>query len=310
MYPTILVPIDGSDPSTKGLILAQQLARLFKSEVVLLHVLDRRVLALADETYLKPDHTFFADELRAAGEQLLSAVKGTLAEGGIQVRTVLAQGVVVEEIVRTAERTKASVVCMGSTGVGDWGHRLLGSVARGVLHHAATPVLIVPRSVDSVKLQHRAGVDAALEHLLVPVDGSPQSSLALTHATQIAKAADLAHLHVTHVLDRIALDGARMGLRQPSAVEVVQQLRMRGQKDLDDAIAAAQAQGVKATAHLREGRVAQSIVELAEELRIDLLCIGTHGRTGLSRAVLGSVAEAVVGAAPCPVLVTRSPSAQ
>jgi nucleotide-binding universal stress UspA family protein len=67
----------------------------------------------------------------------------------------------------------------------------------------------------------------------------------------------------------------------------------------------AEASGVKAEGFVKEGEAYQAIVDLAKERDVNIIVMGSHGRTGLKRLLMGSVAEKVIGYAPCPVLVTR-----
>ena len=82
-------------------------------------------------------------------------------------------------------------------------------------------------------------------------------------------------------------------------------MRAYGEKEIDKLVAKAKAAGVRARALLLEGAAADRIVRAARSYHADLIVIGTHGRTGLARVLLGSVAERVVGTAPCPVLTVR-----
>jgi nucleotide-binding universal stress UspA family protein len=82
-------------------------------------------------------------------------------------------------------------------------------------------------------------------------------------------------------------------------------MRAHGQKQIDKLVAKAKTAGVRARGLLLEGTAADRIVRAARSHRADVIVIGTHGRTGLARVFLGSVAARVVGTAPCPVLTVR-----
>lgn len=85
-------------------------------------------------------------------------------------------------------------------------------------------------------------------------------------------------------------------------LELQRAVRGRGQEQLDRLIVEARKAGARARGLLMEGSPAEQIVLAAKSERVDLIVMGTHGRTGLARLLLGSVAECVVGTAPCPVL--------
>lgn len=140
------------------------------------------------------------------------------------------------------------------------------------------------------------------------VDGSAASMKGLREALRIARddRAQVLLLHVVNELYAFAtLDGAA------PAVDLVPALREGGRRTLDKAKALADKAGVSAKTILREtlgGAAADTIVREARKQRADLVVLGTHGRRGIRRLVLGSDAEQVVRASPVPVLLVRVPS--
>ena len=145
--------------------------------------------------------------------------------------------------------------------------------------------------------------------ILVPVDGSETSRLGLQHAILLAKdqKAPLRLLHVVH--DYLVAEG-RHALG--SWGELLKDLRERGQIILKDAVSSARKQGVEADTEFVEaplGPVGAAISEYAEQWPADLIVIGTHGRRGIRRLVMGSDAEYVVRTTPVPVLLVRGTKA-
>jgi nucleotide-binding universal stress UspA family protein len=137
--------------------------------------------------------------------------------------------------------------------------------------------------------------------IVVAVDGSATAHRALMAASQLAGQFGSA-LHMVHVVDVMpALTPEAL----PSA-EVYRQLKIDGQRVLDAAMAELPqpAPGLRQT-HLHLGRADHRIVQTAKDLKADLIVLGTHGRTGLARVLLGSVAEHVTRHAPCDVLTVR-----
>jgi nucleotide-binding universal stress UspA family protein len=149
---------------------------------------------------------------------------------------------------------------------------------------------------------------SAYRKILVAVDGSPTSMKGLREAIRLAKdeRSELVLLHVVNELYAFAnLDGFAPG------VDLVPTLRESGRRVLAKAKALADKAGVRAKIVLREtlgGAAADTIVREARRQRADLIVLGTHGRRGLRRMVLGSDAEQVVRSAPAPVLLVRAPS--
>ncbi len=141
--------------------------------------------------------------------------------------------------------------------------------------------------------------------ILVPVDGSETSEAGLQHAILLAKdqKAALRLLHVVH--DYLVAEG-RHGLVRSD--ELLTELREHGQAILSAAAGVARRQGVEADTESVEapmGPVGAVIAEYAEKWPADLIVIGTHGRRGIRRLVMGSDAEYVVRTTPVPVLLVR-----
>jgi nucleotide-binding universal stress UspA family protein len=145
------------------------------------------------------------------------------------------------------------------------------------------------------------------KRILVPVDGSHTSGLGLDKAIRLAKD-QRATLCLLHVVDERAvaqnLEGSAAAIDQ-----LFESLRSAGQEILAKAEAKARKQRVRVKAVLVENiirSVADVIVGQAKRWRADLIVIGTHGRRGVSRLVMGSDAEGVVRTTPVPVLLVRS----
>ncbi len=135
------------------------------------------------------------------------------------------------------------------------------------------------------------------KHILVPIDLSGHAERALTYAVDWARAfgARLTLLYVLHIPPLVEADlPSQMGTLEDKARSALE----RYLQEVRDA-------GVAADMVLIRGVPWQEIVTQAEDRGVDLIVMGTHGRTGLEHVFLGSVAERVVRHAPCPVLVTR-----
>lgn len=143
------------------------------------------------------------------------------------------------------------------------------------------------------------------QHILIPVDGSPTSDRALQEALAFARQLK-AQLQLLHVLEEIHFVDIESSINY---AELQESIRNSGAKVLTQAQVLVQHAGMTAEAKLLEAngeRVASVIVAEAERWPADLIVIGTHGRTGFSRLLFGSVAEGVVRTAPVPVLLIRA----
>jgi nucleotide-binding universal stress UspA family protein len=146
------------------------------------------------------------------------------------------------------------------------------------------------------------------QRILVPVDGSHTSTLGLQEAIRIA-INQRARLRLIHVVDELVVAQNFEGYINTG--DLLDALRDAGKKAIAKALAMTRKHDLRAEASMFEsigGRVAEVIVKEAKKWRADLIVMGTHGRRGVTRMVLGSDAEAVLRATPVPVLLVRSPA--
>jgi nucleotide-binding universal stress UspA family protein len=148
--------------------------------------------------------------------------------------------------------------------------------------------------------------DMVYKRILVPVDGSTTSMAGLNEALRLAKN-QKARLRLIHIVDELAIFGSsEAGL---NIEPVIESMKRAGKRVLDRAAKAAVARGIRPETELWEnaaGRVAEALVARAKRWRADLIVMGTHGRRGVNRMLLGSDAELVLRNAPVPVLLVRS----
>jgi nucleotide-binding universal stress UspA family protein len=146
------------------------------------------------------------------------------------------------------------------------------------------------------------------KRILVPVDGSPTSVHGLTQALQLARSQG-ATLYLLHVLDEHMLIGYAEGGAVAAVTEdFLAALRASGRRILERARAKVAKAGVKSKPLMVDNimsSVAEVIIAEARRTRADLIVMGTHGRRGVSRLVLGSDSEGVVRGAPVPVLLVK-----
>jgi nucleotide-binding universal stress UspA family protein len=138
-----------------------------------------------------------------------------------------------------------------------------------------------------------------LRTILVPTDYSPTSEAAIAYAIDLASLVG-ATVHVLHAYE-IPVYGAP-DTAFVASPETMTAIKNAAKKGLDAAIARFQVRGVALEGHLTEGRPWEAILDTAAKVGADLIVIGTHGRRGIARALLGSVAEKVVRSSKIPVL--------
>ncbi|MFN3368000.1 MAG: universal stress protein [Thermus sp.] len=138
--------------------------------------------------------------------------------------------------------------------------------------------------------------------ILMPTDGSPCSFQALEQGLSLAKALG-ARVHFLYVLENPAQAIWIAPESVPYGLELLEDLKKAGEETIAKALNLAQEKGVEATGEVKEGVPIPTIVEAAKGF--DLLVMGTHGRTGLDKLLLGSVTEGVLHRVGIPVLVVR-----
>jgi nucleotide-binding universal stress UspA family protein len=160
----------------------------------------------------------------------------------------------------------------------------------------------------SLDVRKTQAEETMYDRILVPVDGSPTSNLGLAEAIKLAKLTG-ARLLLLHAIDIAAVSVTpEASAAMPALFDA---MRDAGNEILAKARAAAEGAGAKAETVLVDtlaGRVSDLVVDQAKKWKADLIVIGTHGRRGVSRLLIGSDAEQVVRAAPVPVLLVRAPA--
>jgi nucleotide-binding universal stress UspA family protein len=144
-----------------------------------------------------------------------------------------------------------------------------------------------------------------IRSILAPTDFSPHSERAVRYACGLAERLG-AELHLVHVLSDVIPAGPDPLLMPVMPPEYYEENEERARETLGRLLDPAWGSPRSVVTAVRWGSPVETIVAYAEDLRVDLLVIATHGRTGLSHVLLGSVAERIVREAPCPVLTIRS----
>jgi nucleotide-binding universal stress UspA family protein len=139
-------------------------------------------------------------------------------------------------------------------------------------------------------------------HLLVPIDFSDYAEQALAYAIELAQNL---HVRIT-LLHVIHLTPLAMGdIGATTLLPYLEEMESTAQEYIQAALERVQRAGLEGDSVLIQGIPFQAIIDTAHDRDVDLIVMGTHGRTGLTHVLMGSVAEKVVRLAPCPVLVTR-----
>jgi nucleotide-binding universal stress UspA family protein len=272
MYKRILVPVDGNPPSITALEHAADIAANTNASLHLVNVTmgadpdtDTRAEEIVDEAVAHIEHT------------------------GVEVTTEIRTGEPAEEIVEAAQEADVEAIILGSLGRRGVRRLLLGSVAEGVVRDAEVPVIVVP-SGDEVHCRY------PYETIVVGVDGSDYARAALDQAIEVATSQDAA-LHLVSVVElpSVQIDGQLDG-----PLEV---LESTAEQALEDGAERANDRGVdEVYTDIRIGSADRILRNYADDQAADLVVVGTHGRSGVDRLLLGSVSERVLRTATAPVL--------
>ena len=285
----ILAAMDLNKGSDEVLRQADALARSYNVKLSVCHVLPEIFAVRPLYPQLHLDDALKLSELEAGvRDALLARIRAVTAREPSQIEIEIEQGTVHAGILRTAENIGAGAVVVGGK-VDHNGLHYPGSTAEHVVRYANCPVLVARPSPAGKILAATDFSDPSL----------PAVEAGATEARR--RKADLTIIHTIDLLPVMSpFYGEFYG--DTSLIDLGSEMRKIWQQRLDECVHHFKAEG---GGLLRNGPAAQAILIAASELPAQLLVVGTHGRTGLSRIALGSVAEAVVRAAPCSVLAVR-----
>ena len=301
MYKRILVPLDGSPLAEQILPAVEHLASKLNTRVDLLSVVEEDVDAAVG--------TILRGRYRGKGPMGLVAIaenylaeradRMQLPEGQVQ-RSVI-KGSVAEAILKEASKRRDTLIAMSTHGRSGVGRFAMGSVADKVLHATKMPLLLYRPGLNMFSLD--AG---EISTVIVPLDGSELAEQVLPHVVELAAALPLKVLLVRVTSYPMAYyygDEAPYLVPEDFSEETekealkylalkAKELRKEGCQEVD-------------TWHFI-GTAAQQIIDLAKETSQSFVALTTHGRSGLGRWVLGSVADRVIQQSGVPVLVIRA----
>lgn len=287
----VLAVTDFSDAADVALQQASGYARMTGATFHVLHVVPDFVRAnpLFPQGSERDIDTEVQLEKQAL-DDLATRVQEVTGRPSYEAEVAVRIGKVESAVVRYAEERDIDAIVVGATGRSGLARLLLGSTAERVVRYAHTSVLVARETPPASRV-------------LVATDLSEAALPAIERAKQEAEWRG-AKLELVHVIDYSALGWAAAAgplggfavSIPPEKIEEMRRIALEALRALG---------GPDVGIHVVEGSPKRAIVAAAESLQVDLVVVGTHGRTGLARMALGSVAEAVVRAAPCSVLVVR-----
>ncbi|RLM44767.1 universal stress protein [Haloarcula sp. Atlit-47R] len=284
---SILVPTDGSDGARIGARRAIDLAATIGADLHVLSAVDARDI----EPELNSDGQTDRERLltEAAERAVDSIARLARAHLSGQITTAVESGIPFQAVNDYVDAHDIDLIVMGTQGRTGFERVALGSVAEKTLRTAAVPIVTVTPDGDIVEIGEQR-----YENILVPTDGSEGATLAIEWGVTLAELYD-ATVHTLY-----SVDTSRFGGAERSA-EIHEALEQTGQEALATVHERASDADVSVAGNIASGPAARAILSYSEEHDIDLIAMGTHGRSGLTRYLTGSVTETVVRNASVPV---------
>ncbi len=298
----ILVPLDGTDIAKEILPYVSQLALKEDTPLVLLTVVDPDDIEYPTGSTggREPVHRYQIEEnIKIQALSQLNEVLEGLQAKGLQAQATTAVGRPAEEIMRAATAEGCGLIAMSTRGRNAIGRGILGSVTDKVLHSSSVPVLtFTPLESADPQDEHATTLSTAV----VPLDGSALAETVLPYAEELARVLSLDIRLVRVVKTGHPFSYPEMAATLPDPTdELVREARSYLSRIAQDL----RASGTGVQSQVLRGAPASALLDFAQETPQNLIVMTSHGRSGLSRWVLGSVTEALVRGSGDPVLVVQ-----
>lgn len=305
MYKRILVPLDGSTFGEFALPTALSVARRQEAAVELVSVVTPAIPPPFVEGLTNIETQRHEEAERHAREYLADVLTRVRDAAGtdVPISTETLVGPIAQTLDAHATDTGVDLIAMTTHGRGPLRRAWLGSVADGLVRRAPCPLILIrPREEEKPDL----ALDVRFGHVLVPLDGSDAALAVLPDAIEIGRPSGAFFSLLKVMLPAFPLGSPYL----PHLVEDEwehAQARDAAARYLDDVAAQLEENGLNTdTTVLTDNRPADAILEYAERHGVDLLAMTTHGRGGVPRMIMGSVADKVVRGAEVPILIRRA----
>jgi nucleotide-binding universal stress UspA family protein len=302
MIHTILVPLDGTNFGEHALPLALSIARRARGRVELVHV-HQPVLMVHGEAATEDR----LDPVDRAKEQIyLDEVAGRAkyAAADVEIKASLLDGSIVDAVQQHCAAHHVDLIVLATHARGPLSRLLTRSVADDLLRHAPRPLFLVRTGEEAVNLNQ----EFVFPQMVIPLDGSDLGEQVLKTASALARlmVADVTLLQAIPPVFAGGYDAGILMAPPPNVAEVTDCMKEAAEKYLGDVATRLRAEGLKVTTHVAvEEHPLEAILEAVEGKPNSLIALATHGRGGISRMLLGSVADKIVRSAKAPVLVVR-----
>ncbi|MCK9420518.1 MAG: universal stress protein [Nitrospirae bacterium] len=287
MYNSIVVGYDESLSSKAALKEASRWVKVHGGKLLLIHA----VFFDQEEFTILPSQ--MEKRFEFGTKVCLDAKKSLQSEFGLNgsVESYICEGEPPEVIVETAQTNKSDLIALGTYGRKGFKRLLMGSVTSQVIMNSPCDVLVVTRECTRCTGKYSS--------MLVPFDGSESSKKALVRACELSRL-DGGEITVLYVIPRYE---EMMDFFKTETI--TKSLFQEAEKIADVAKKLAAEQGVQIKAVVQEGHASDKIIELSDKFKNDLIVMGTHGWSGMNKAIMGSTAERIIANAERPILIVR-----
>ncbi|MFZ2196119.1 MAG: universal stress protein [Thermodesulfovibrionales bacterium] len=286
----ILLATDGSESSEGAVKEAIYLAKSCVAKLSVIYVLETN-------PEFETEGLKFVEKMEHAAREHLEEIRKEAAAENVEIEAIVRRtDQPYKAIIEEAAKMKSDVIVMGRRGRTGLEKMLMGSVAAKVIGYAPCKVLVVPRFAT-----------ISCKNILIATDGSKYSIAAATEAIGIAKRCK-SNLIIVAAVHTEALSSmiADTGYTQDQQAVIQKEELQRAERNISVVKELAEKEGIHAKDFISEGRPYEAIVKAALNNDVDLIVVGSHGRTGISRFLMGSVTERVIGHAESAVLIVKA----
>jgi len=285
MLKKILLPLDGSVEAESPLPYIKDFTHRFNSK---LHILGVAI----------------GSKRRKVNQLLTDYIQETAANlnrEGLPTKAHIRYGHAGEQILSFAKENAVDSIVMathGRSGISRW---WIGSLAENIIAESTIPVLLT-RSKQLKETE--VNKSKTFQHMLVPLDGSniSESALHFTESIALKLGASISLLHIVHSFNSLGFDIPGYDLKIMN-----RKMNDAGKRYLKNISERLHKKGIESTSKVMAGNAASAIIEYTKEKKVDLIIMSTHGRSGIARWILGSVAEKVLRESTLPLWLVRSP---
>jgi nucleotide-binding universal stress UspA family protein len=297
MYRSIMVPLDGSAFGEQALPYALSIVRASGAALSLVHVHRDQTVYLVGPTPVV-DATENVCQRASEGAYLTALSQRLAAQAGRPISVALLDEPVADALAAHAAETHADLIVLTSHGRGGMSRIWLGSTADALVRQTATPLLVIRPTEERTS----EGEEPHIEHVLIPLDGSELAEDILEHALALGSLTG-ARYTLLEAIDPNTV----VYISPPATVSIseleIERLREAAQKYLDGVAERLRARGYAVQIAVALAPPSTAILEHAHTNNVDAIAMSTHGRSGVRRLLLGSVADKVIRGAGTPLLI-------